>query len=49
MNSSGKIVFEADNVMESELQIDVSKYGKGIYFVTAKIGSNIEKQKVVIE
>lgn len=49
MNATGKVVYEVDNITESEVQVDLSKHGKGIYFVTAKIGEKLEKQKVVIE
>lgn len=49
MDITGKLMYEARNVPESEIQIDVSKYPKGVYYVTAKIGDTIEKQAVVVE
>jgi len=45
----GKIVFEIKNVADSELLIDVTKFSKGIYFITAKIGETIEKSKLIKE
>lgn len=49
MDMAGKVIYEAKDVEESEHQIDVSKYPKGMYIVTAKIGDKIEKQKLVLE
>jgi hypothetical protein len=46
---TGRMVFETKNVNESEFIIDVSKYSKGIYFISAKIGDILEKQKLLIE
>lgn len=42
-------MYESRNVPESEVQIDATKYSKGVYYVTAKIGDKIEKQSVVVE
>lgn len=45
----GRIVYEAKNVEAGELSLDLSKYNKGVYFVIARIGEAIEKQKIVVE
>ncbi len=49
MDITSKIVFEVKDVQNDETLVDVSKYAKGIYFVIAKVGGTIEKQKLVIE
>ena len=45
----GRLIFEAKNINDNEFKIDVSKYSKGIYFIRAKTGDIIEKQKLMIE
>ena len=49
VDMTGKTVFETQSVSAGELTLDVSKYVKGLYFITAKIGNNIEKQKMIVE
>jgi hypothetical protein len=46
---TGKIIFEVKNVNATEFVLDVSKYSRGIYFVLAKIGNKLERQKLLIE
>ena len=45
----GRLVFETKNTNAGELKIDLAKYNKGIYFISAKIGNTIEKQKLMVE
>ena len=35
-NLSGMAVFEAGNVMQTELTVDMSSYAKGVYLVKVK-------------
>lgn len=46
---TGKIAYETKDVTASEFTLDVSKYAKGVYFVIAKIGDKLERQKLIIE
>ena len=45
----GRLIFEAKNIDAGESKIDLSKYNKGMYFIIAKIGNTIEKQKLIVE
>ena len=45
----GRLVFEARDIIDENYVIDISKYNKGIYFIRAKIGDTIEKQKLIVE
>ena len=45
----GRTVFETQSTDAGELKLDISNYTKGMYFVVAKIGNAIEKQKLVVE
>ena len=45
----GRLVFEKKNTDVGEFKLDISKYNKGIYFIRAKIGNTIEKQKLIVE
>ncbi len=49
IDMSGRIVFEAKNITGSNLMVDISKYAKGVYFVIAKTGDELEKQKLIVE
>lgn len=49
LDLSGKILFESKDLMAKDVKIDVSKFAKGIYFIIAKMGDKLEKQKVLIE
>ncbi|HXB40352.1 MAG TPA: T9SS type A sorting domain-containing protein [Bacteroidia bacterium] len=46
---SGKIMFETKNITDSHIIVDISKYAKGVYFVVAKTGEEVEKQKLIVE
>jgi hypothetical protein len=37
------------NAAAGELKIDISKYTKGMYFISAKMGDTVEKQKLIVE
>jgi type IX secretion system substrate protein len=45
----GRAVYETQNADIGEFKIDISQYTKDIYFVMAKIGDTMEKQKLVVE
>jgi len=45
----GRTVYETRSTDAGELNLDISNYTKGMYFVLAKIGNAIEKQKLVVE
>jgi sugar lactone lactonase YvrE len=45
----GRTMYETQNTAASELKLDISNYTKGMYFVVAKIGNTIEKQKLIVE
>ncbi|HXD92599.1 MAG TPA: T9SS type A sorting domain-containing protein [Bacteroidia bacterium] len=45
----GRLVFETKNIDAQDYKIDISKYNKGVYFISAKMGDKIEKQKLVVE
>ena len=49
IDMQGSIVYETQNTVAGQLRLDISQYNKGIYFVMAKIGNNIEKQKLIVE
>jgi hypothetical protein len=49
IDMQGRLVFETKNINAQEFKLDISKYTSGIYFIRAKIGDTIEKQKLVIE
>ncbi len=49
IDMQGRLVFETKNIVAQEFMLDISKYTSGIYFIRAKIGDTIEKQKLVIE
>ncbi|MFI5141021.1 MAG: T9SS type A sorting domain-containing protein [Bacteroidia bacterium] len=44
-----RLVFETKNIDAQDFKLDISKYNKGIYFINAKMGDKIEKQKLVVE
>jgi hypothetical protein len=45
----GRTVYESKSIDVGEFKLDVSQYTKGIYFVMAKIGNTLEKQKLIVE
>jgi sugar lactone lactonase YvrE len=49
IDMQARTVYEAQNTDAGELKLDISNYKKGIYFVMAKIGNTIEKQKLIVE
>ncbi|MHB8260172.1 MAG: NHL domain-containing protein [Bacteroidia bacterium] len=49
IDMQGRTVYEAQNTDAGELKLDISQYNKGIYFVMAKIGNTLEKQKLIVE
>ncbi|MHB8261253.1 MAG: T9SS type A sorting domain-containing protein [Bacteroidia bacterium] len=49
IDMQGKLVYEVQNTDGGGLKLDISKYTKGIYFVLAKIGDTLEKQKLMVE
>jgi hypothetical protein len=49
IDMQGRTVYETKNANAGELKLDVSSYTKGVYFVMAKIGGKIEKQKLRVE
>jgi len=49
IDMQGRIVFETKNTNAGEFKLDISKYTKGIYIITAKIRDTIEKQKLVVK
>jgi sugar lactone lactonase YvrE len=49
VDMQGRTVFETQNADAGEFKLDISQYNKGIYFVMAKIGNTLEKQKLVVE
>ncbi len=49
IDMQGRTVFETQNTDAGELKLDISQYTKGIYFVMAKIGNTLQKQKLVVE
>jgi hypothetical protein len=49
IDMQGRLVFEAKDITDVNYVIDVSQYNKGIYFIRAKIGNAIEKQKLIVE
>jgi len=49
IDMQGSIVYETQNTDAGEVKLDISSYNKGIYFVMAKIGNTLEKQKLVVE
>jgi sugar lactone lactonase YvrE len=49
IDMQGRTVYETQNNDAGELKLDISQYNKGIYFVMAKIGNALEKQKLIVE
>jgi hypothetical protein len=49
IDMQGRLIYEAKNIDAGELKLDISKYNKGVYFMRAKIGDTIEKQKLIVE
>ncbi len=49
IDMQGRTVYETQNTDAGEFKLDISQYNKGIYFVMAKIGNIIEKQKLIVE
>jgi sugar lactone lactonase YvrE len=49
IDMQGRLVFETKHVVAQEFKLDISKYTSGIYFIRAKIGDVIEKQKLIVE
>ncbi len=49
IDMQGRTIYEVQNTNAGEFNLDISQYTKGIYFVMAKIGDVIEKQKLVVE
>jgi len=49
IDMQGSIVYETQNTDAGEVKLDISSYNKGIYFVMAKIGNNIENKKLIVE
>lgn len=45
----GRLVYETKNADAGELKIDLARFVKGMYFVSAKMGDNVEKQKLIVE
>ncbi|MFI5141302.1 MAG: T9SS type A sorting domain-containing protein, partial [Bacteroidia bacterium] len=45
----GRLVFEIKDLDAQDFKVDISKYSKGIYFISAKMGHTIEKRKLLIE
>lgn len=45
----GNTIYVKTGITEAELNLDLSEYPAGVYFVMAKIGKNLEKKKLVIE
>lgn len=44
----GRILFETKDILDNELSIDISKYGRGFYFVISKMNEHIEKRKLLV-
>ena len=49
LDITGRLIFEAKDLAAGETKVDLSKYNKGIYFMSVKTGSTTEKQKLIIE
>jgi sugar lactone lactonase YvrE len=49
VDMQGRLVFEIKDIDAQEFILDITKYNKGIYFISTKMGDVIEKQKLVVE
>lgn len=47
-NEAGEIVFKKNDIEGNELQLDVSKFSKGIYLLKASSGTNSSTHKIII-
>jgi hypothetical protein len=49
IDMQGRLIFEVKNITTENYVLDISKYGKGVYFISAKMGEAIDKQKLMVE
>jgi len=49
IDMQGRQIFETKNIAAQNFILDISRYTSGIYFIRAKIGDVIEKQKLIVE
>jgi len=48
INSTGQIVFSKDNITEKSLNIDISHFPKGIYFLKGTFGDKSVSDKIIL-
>lgn len=49
VDMQGRLLFEGKEIPAGDFKLDISRYNKGVYFISAKLGNTIEKQKLIVE